>query len=323
MDTTASMAMPGFAPSDRGQIEPVSSRTTTGRHFGKPGAVGKAATRWAAVAATIALLLTTALGGYLAGIVPSGKGPNATNIAAPFAGTPESGTPQGMEDPCGERFVGQPCGSNAWTGEGQIVFEMVPEDDLSVASIQLQSWELEGGEKVTLADTEGELRGVGFDVILNGAYTATFSSPVTVSRPIPGGGGVQFEYPETNTSVELSRGDAVTYQIGAKIELQNQFLGQLLQFQSILFYEGDPSASIRVAEGRFDARIEGDGTLATPLNEYSTREISILVTFLKGGYAIAPDTRITQRVLGPVATELYTGEAVGEGFIVWISVRQG
>ena len=63
--------------------------------------MGGRAVRWTAIAASIALLLTTLAAGYLGGLYPQGSGSEPTrNVAAPYlvngtpvAGTPASGTP--------------------------------------------------------------------------------------------------------------------------------------------------------------------------------------------------------------------------------------
>ena len=59
-----------------------------------PSIVGGRAVRWTAIAATVALVLTTLVTGYLGGLYPPDKGPEPTrNLAAPYTGTPASGTP--------------------------------------------------------------------------------------------------------------------------------------------------------------------------------------------------------------------------------------
>jgi hypothetical protein len=319
MDTAVPITKPGFARVGQARDSFIGMRPARAARSRIPQVVRGGAVRWVAIAATIALLLTTAFGAWRGGIIPSNQKPNTTNVAAPYTGTPEaSETPEGIVDPCSDRFASTPYGTRPWIGAGLITGASIPEEDLSVTNIQMQGWELEGGDQVTFSDIGRALRGVGVDVVINGAYVATFSTQVTVSRPVLGGGG-RFDYVDANVVVELSRGDVVTYQLGTRIEVQNQFQSQALEFQSILFYAGDPPVENRAATSRFESHVDGDSTLAEPLNHYASPDITVLITFLRQGCAVPQDTDTLHRVLGPVPTTIYTGEAPGLGFIVWLS----
>jgi hypothetical protein len=315
METAVPITTPGFARVGQARDSFIGMRPARGARSRIPQVVRGGAVRWVAIAATIALLVTTAFGAWRGGIIPSNQEPNGTNVAAPFL----RATPANVVDRCQVPSTARPYGANPLIAQGLIVGASFSEEVLAVTNVQMQGWKLAAGEEVQFADQGRETKGVGVDVVVNGAYAATFSTEVTVSRPIPGGGGGQFEYPGAHELVELSRGDAVTYQIGTRIDVQNKFQSQALEFQSILFYAGDPPVENRAATSRFESHVDGDSTLAEPLDHYASPDITVLITFLRQGCAVPQDTDTLHRVLGPVPTTIYTGEAPGLGFIVWLS----
>jgi hypothetical protein len=288
----------------------------------RPGAAGGLVGRWVAIAATIALLVATALGARFGGILPSDNEPKSTRIAAPFAATPESGTP--APDFCAGVSVYLPCGNAAdEVGFGSISLERYDADDLTVSKSQMQGWELDGSQSITFSDPITPVSGVAIDVVVFGAYRATFSEPVVVTRLYPGGGG-PIEYPDANTLIELGSGDSVTYQIGVKNEVANPFSTKTLKFKTVLFYEGDPSPENLMAGGNYRTRVDGDGTLPKALNEYSTPEVAIMITYASiiPGHPFPGDGTYADVVLGPVASTLIGGSP-DEGFVVWIYTIAG
>jgi len=319
MQTAVPIEMPGLRQPLHLREQAAESRLRTQPRL------GKRAVRWTAIAASIALLLTTLAAGYLGGLYPQGSGSEPTrNVAAPYlvngtpvAGTPASGTP--VANVCDT--VGQylPCGPNPEVGPGMFDPNKVPAEALNVTKAQLQGWEVEGSGTVAFSAPHNPVTGVAVDVVVMGAYRATFSAPVAVYRAYPGGGGA-WQYPEAGAQIELSRGDSVSYQIGTKTELENPFNGWTLKFKTALFYDGDPSPGNFGAAGNVQVHIDGDGTLPKPLAELGAPEISVEIS-----YATLPEvgtpirgTSFLTPVIGPVASTQVLG-GPNEGFVVWVS----
>jgi hypothetical protein len=319
MHATAPIAIPGRRQPPRLREHAAVRRSRV------PSILGGRAVRWTAIAATIALLLTTLAAGYLGGLIPAGNESEPTrNVAAPYlvngtpvAGTPASGTP--VANVCDT--VGQylPCGPNPEVGPGMFDPSRLPAEALAVTKAQLQGWEVEGSGKVAFSAPHYPVSGVAVDVVVMGAYRATFSAPVTVYRVYPGGGGT-FQFPEAVAQIELIRGDSVSYQIGTKTEMENPFHSWTLKFKTALFYDGDPSPGNIGAAGNVQVRVDGDGTLPKPLAELGAPEISVEIS-----YATLPDvgapisgTTFLTPVIGPVASTQALG-GTNEGFVVWVS----
>ena len=95
MDTAIPSTMPGRAQKVRAQgeftgVRPIGIGASRSR---VPQALRGTAVRWAAIAATIALLLTTLGAGYLGGLIPQGKDPDGDECGRTLPGTPAAGTP--------------------------------------------------------------------------------------------------------------------------------------------------------------------------------------------------------------------------------------
>jgi hypothetical protein len=319
MDTAVPITKPGFARVGQARDSFIGMRPARAARSRIPQVVRGGAVRWVAIAATIALLLTTAFGAWRGGIIPSNQKPNGTNVAAPFLGaTPESsGTP--AADPCGNvpRYI--PCGGNSEVGVGMFDPKSVPGEALAVTKAQLQGWELDGSETVQFSTPVEPVLGVAVDVVIMGAYRATFSAPVSVFRAYPGGGGT-WQYPDSGTAIELSRGDSVSYQIGTKTEVENPFTATTLKFKTILFYDGNSSPENLMADGNFRIRVDGNGTLTEPLAELGAPEISVRLGYISPmpGMELPSATRFYTPVIGPVASTQALGGS-NEGFVVWVS----
>ncbi|HET7055720.1 MAG TPA: hypothetical protein VFI12_04605 [Thermomicrobiales bacterium] len=321
MHTAMPIEMPGVRQQPRLREQTAEPRLRV------PTVLGGHAVRWTAIAATIALLLTTLAAGYLGGLLPAGNGSGPTrNVAAPYlvngtpvAGTPVSGTPVANVCDTVGRYL--PCGPNPEIGPGMFDPSRLPAEALDVTKAQLQGWEVEGSGTVTFSAPHNPVTGVAVDVVVMGAYRAKFSAPVTVYRAYPGSGGVWL-YPEAGAQIELSRGDSVSYQIGTKTELENPFNAWTLKFKTALFYDGDPSPGNFGAAGNVQVRIDGDGTLPKPLAELGAPEISVEISYAtlpEVGAPISGTTFLTP-VIGPVASTQVLG-GPNEGFVVWVSTN--
>jgi hypothetical protein len=324
MDAAVPAALPGTPRPARTQpssvLNPVAPLPLAGR---RP-------VRWLAIAATIALVLATGLAAWFGGLIPSDDGPKRTNIAAPAAATPDLGTP--VADACSELLPYIPCGNTSeLIGTGTIVRANVSDDPLAASRVQMQGWEIDGSGVVNFAAPANPISGVAIDSVVFGAYQATFSVPVVVTRLYPGGGWA-YEYPEANMMIELGSGDSVSYQVGTKTEVRNPFAAKTLKFKSVLFYEGDPSPENLQPDGEYRVRVDGDATLPKALSEYDTYgtgEINVWITYstVLPGYPFPPEwdqlsTGRIDYVLGPVASTLVLGSPE-EGFVVWLVQSMG
>ena len=319
MQTALPIKMPGARQLPRLREQAAEPRSRV------PSILGGRAVRWTAIAATIALLLTTLAAGYRGGLIPAGNGSEPTrNVAAPYlvngtpvAGTPASGTPVANVCDTVGRYL--PCGPNPAVGSGMFDPSRLPAEALDVTKAQLQGWEVEGSGTITFSAPHNPVKGVAVDVVVMGAYRATFSAPVAVARTYPGGGNA-WQYPEAGAQIELSRGDSVSYQIGTKTELENPFNGLTLKFKTALFYDGDPSAGNFGAAGNVQVRVDGDGTLPKPLAELGAPEVSVEISYATLPEVGAPisGTRFLTPVIGPVASTQVLG-GPNEGFVVWVS----
>jgi hypothetical protein len=182
----------------------------------------------------------------------------------------------------------------------------------------MQGWEIDSAERVAFStDPANLVTGVGVDVVVSGAYRATFDGPVVVTRPVAGGDSTYF-YPDAGAAVELSRGDSVSYQLGTKTEVVNPLEVTTLQFKSILFYEGDPTPENLVLDGNYRARLDGgeSAELSVPISEFDTVQLTYI--HLLPGHPFPPEgTNWATPVLGPIASTL-VGGGPDEGFVVWV-----
>jgi len=208
-------------------------------------------------------------------------------------------------------------------GTAIIVPANLPDEALKVSKVQMQGWEVPGSETVTFTEPINPVTGVAIDVVVGGAYQATFSAPVVVSRPSPEG-TTFFQYPEAGSSVELSRGDSVTYEIGTRREVKNRFSATAIQLKTILFYEGDASPENTLGGGQYQAKTEGDGTLPMALSDYSGSGVTVTLTYVH----VPPDDSFSPHmpnmsaVLGPVGN-IEPQDNPNDGFVVWLSASRG
>lgn len=283
--------------------------------------------RWAAIAATIALLVATAGGGYLSGLDLPGGGRGGTKLAAPVLGSPEAISPEAdLEDvgPCDpmERYF--PCDANITVANGLIAGGLHPSSALDVSLVTMLSWEIDPGNGATFPSDDGFPAGIGMDIVIGGTYAATFSGPVTVTRPTgvdgAGGNGMTHEYPVAGSLIELSHGDAVSYELGSPVEIRNPLETQVLRFKRLLFHSemigldiGDP------VEGVFRVVADGESRMRTMLSDRPQKEFQILLTYVQidPAYPLNRSNAVASVILGPVAPQ-FGGAPETQGYVVWI-----
>lgn len=291
-----------------------------------PAALRRSGGRWLSLAATVALLLTTAAGGYLASVGLPGKDSRDPTIGAVGAPSPD-GTPT---RPTGEEIVAscqelQPyvpgCGAMPnVVSQGLIVGSALPGANLDVTRVQLWRFQVEAGRQIEYDTSVEPVVGVGMDMVINGAYAAQFDGPVVVARN-QAGIRVLSEYPAAGVDVELVRGDVVTYGLGTKRYVRNVLSTSILQFKTVLFYDGTPFPDTLLtdtnSESDWSATVDGEGTLPNPLAGYRNQKVSIVLTYsvLYEGIPFPPDTKLGSVILGPV--DPVNGPVGTEGFVLW------
>lgn len=283
-----------------------------------PSRIQRTGMRWAAVAATIALLLVTAAGGFLVSRGPGESGPTRIpgfQFASPEA-SPETGT---YVDPCAKFRPYFPCtGPGPWVSVGIIDGSLYADEVTDGATeVEMQSWSIAPNKSVSFPPSDIPVTAVGMDIVIEGAYAATFSGPVTVARSGPVGTG--FEYPAAGTRVELSKGDAVSYEFATRAEIINPLQTQSLEFKSIVF--GRPAAELDLAgvqsiDGDPTIVVDGKGVLPQPLSAYPNRDVTIYLTYsqIDPTAPFPPKLNRGWVVLGPV-DPIQPG--VEEGYILW------
>lgn len=318
---TAALPAPTFQPLPK-LGRPVEVDSDAGRLVTTiPSRIQRTGMRWAAIAATIALLLATAAGGFLASRDPGDGGP--TRVVG-YAASPEASPVTGeWIDPCPGRPY-SPCGSPDVMARAIVDGEIFSPDVLDASLVTMQGWEVAAGETVTWLADPNPLTGIATDMVLEGAYAATFSEPVMVNRPDAFGSSIT--YPEAGETVELSRGDTVSFELGTRVELSNPLATLPLRFKSVVVHAqpeedtGEPGTGqpVEGLPSGGDVRIntDGTGTLPQPLGDYPNRVLSLALMYIQvqPGFPLPEPTDHGQIVVGPVDP---IQPEIEEGYIVW------
>ena len=250
-----------------------------------------AGSRWAAIAATVALLLATVGGGYMTGIRLPRMGESATNIAAPLTGSPEAaGLQPAMGSPVAvERRVGNCETRKTYMSSvgGQMLLQSPQKFTKGIYPIdqmQLQHWSFGPGLGRSFPAGEmGGITGLVMDTVTNGVYRATFEGPVVVSTWYGSwlAGWNYTELTSTLNTVELGVGESVLYQAGTAHEVENTSDSRGLGIERLVLYAGDdsrllpavapvdrPAEAILSRDTEIDGRVgitvrlDGTGTIA-------------------------------------------------------------
>ncbi|MGH2561035.1 MAG: hypothetical protein ACRDJH_18370, partial [Thermomicrobiales bacterium] len=133
------------------------------------------------------------------------------------------------------------------------------------------------------------------------------------------------EYVQAGTTVELGRGDTISYPAGRARTVVNPLSTIKLLLKSAVFYDGD-IALTRPAEPLPDGvrvRVNGDGTLPMTLAEYPSGGVSVRLDYITSIVGTGlPNERGTQRrIIGPVDPQ--AGPEWAEGYVLWVSPTLG
>lgn len=277
--------------------------------------------RWVNWFATAALLLVTLIGASLALLAPRGEGGGTATVpaVAPIA-SPSPGSAGSYQCPPGSPYFG--CANARVVGSAGISPSFLPDADREARKVQLQAWTLAPGTAVTGVGESDVTTGVVVDFVLAGAYVATFDVPVIVSRAnISGFGASSSQYPGVGNTVELGRGDAVTYQLGGLTEIHNPMSIQHLEFKRAVIYKGDISAFSTSYEG-VTTRVEGNTELSQATGSLST-DLGFTLYFINvvPGFQFPPSQWTDSTSIGPVDPQ--NSPAGSRGFVLVIRPPQG
>jgi hypothetical protein len=272
------------------------------------------AIRFANAFATAALLVVIVLGAYLALLAPRGGGGGAPTVpaVAPNA-SPSPGSAQSLQ--CSATDPNYGC-TNLMrpVGRTHIWPPNLSDAALEASQVQLQGWAVLPGATITGVDAGDQANGVVVDIVLSGAYVATFNVPVVVAS-----GGVTndaIQYPEPGTTVELGRGDSVTYQLGGLIEINNPLTVQRLEFKRVVIFDGYVGAFSATSDG-ITTRLESAGTLPQTLRAYGEyADVELWYFEELNGSEFPPPEWETSLVIGPVDPQ--RGPDGTEGFVLVI-----
>jgi hypothetical protein len=299
-----------------------------------------------AIAATLLIVLATALGGFLAIRDLSGEREPGTHVAAPLAGTPAGDEFQvPPDDPrwtCTRPDPFIPC-LEASRPIGSAGLE-VPIDDalLAVRHVQLQDWRVDPGTTATLSASESG-PGVVLDFVLDGTYAATFDVDVIAYRTgVPNGYVHERIAVPAGSVVELGKGDAVGFPVGTAQLLHNPLAQTPLRFKRAVFADESQAAIPSAVDATSSAEpgnktvsgsgwtmmVDGDNTMAEPLGAIlpnvagMTGNVFDLVYVQVPEGATFPPQRAGMVAIGPVAPE--PSEVTGTaGYVLWVHDIKG
>jgi hypothetical protein len=254
-------------------------------------------------AASASIAITAAVALLIAFVGPSlfgADGQRPTVIPAAFSSDPTAtaieSTNTDWLSHCDAIPHDECLGSGLSDGSGYITFDFLDPNDRGSAApaVQLQDWTVEPGAKLP-GTTSSAAVGEVVDFVTEGAYAATFRVPVVVNRGIPVLARQAFD---PGTTIELVRGDSVTYPLGGLSEIRNPLFEQRLAFKRAVIYEGDISGLSEVSAG-ISTSVDGDVTL--PVGVAAPGGMSIAIWFVWYDPSVFPASGWEYaRIVGPV-----------------------
>lgn len=276
-------------------------------------------TKWTALAAAALIAITTAGGAYLGGLYGNDNSGLGTFVAAPVD---PNGTPEPTQDDL-STYPDTCLSPNGNCRNEILVSTAIINDGFEASYVQLELWELAGGETATFISPEIPLIGSTTDFVIEGSYIGTFSQPVSITRnsKISVLAGVEFF--DAGDEVEIGQGDSVTYQPGTQIQVKNPFSGLDLVVRTVGFYDDLSSLQLLGASDNVNYRVATDS--AHELSQESQLmikggEFALLLTYMFIGddYEFPPSDTTTIYLFGPSSgfEDEHPGARIG--FVVWL-----
>ena len=264
-------------------------------------------------------------------LVPTPSGMGA------LTGNGETPTPQ-TDWTCQRTDPFSPC-PEAVTTLGTAVFRIPNGDQTILAAnrVQLQDWRIEPGG-VSSGTPDVLESGASVDVVLEGAYSASFHVTVNVYRHFAGGSS-RADVIDGGRPVELGVGDAVAFPVGSQSSLTNPLAALPLRFKRAVFSADDhaffqfrsgasPEAATATVIGLHGLTITNDGEFAMSgtLGSLSTTELSFELDYVRipAGATFPPKRYGAFVAIGPVAPEPWEGSGtVVEGYVMLVEATKG
>jgi hypothetical protein len=319
MDATVSVPAAGPARAEPllAIVQPEAVVPTQGRWWWEESRRGLSAV------ATVALVVVTMLGGYLAiSSYGPGSGERRGTIMDRADGSP---TPDAFT----EHFpscinYGPFCPIVEPLGRGFVYKPDLDAADLAASNVQLQDWSVDPGARIELAgDVTSGVHGAVVDVVLEGAYVVTVDGPAVVTRRRLAMQG-NVEYLSPGTVAELAQGDTISYPAGRARTIVNPLMTVPLHFKSAVFYNGDVALTRPPDPQPAGLRVQanGDGVLPRPLADYPSNELNVELDYIQVWQGSAlPDVRSgQQRIIGPVDP---VQPEIEEGYVLWAGEPRG
>jgi hypothetical protein len=267
-------------------------------------------------AATLALIVVSLIGTFLAISPPFGDGRHRAT-APMLTGSTPAASPHAFVDDCPDD--GTAFSDVRPVGSGFINKPDLSSDDLAATQVQLQDWAVDPGATIELpAAANGSVKGAVVDIVLEGVYVVTIDGPAVANRnSVPS--GIPVQYLQAGTTVELSRGDVISYPTGRARTIRNPLSTTLLHFKSAVFYGGDAALTRpKPLPGNLHVRVDGDGMLPFSLAKYPNNEVAVALDYVE----LDPDAPLLDEpgtyrcVIGPVDPRAgFEGIA---GYALWV-----
>lgn len=145
--------------------------------------------------------------------------------------------------------------------------------------VQLQSWAVGPGvQAVVKPGPFGQFTALAVDFVLQGYYSATFNGPgIVSSRNLTGAPGTKLV--DAGATVDLSHGDAISFNYSDGIAIQNLSKSVQLEFQRALFTKDVAAAPPSSGDG-FTGLVEVSAQLPSTLDLMSTQTPMIWLTYV-------------------------------------------
>jgi hypothetical protein len=186
-------------------------------------------------------------------------------------------------------------------------------------NVEIQGWAITPGNTLNGVQANESTRGVVIDFVLDGAYSATYSVPVTVVHAWFGVG--YYDYVDAGVTVELTRGDTVSYSLGGLVAVHNPLSVQRLEFKRAVIYDGNIDAFSTTSDG-VTTRKEGDTTMYVD-DSSSNGGLTASLYYIQNLYGTEgfPPVWASLTTIGPVDPQ--NGPEGADGFELVIEPTRG
>jgi hypothetical protein len=266
-------------------------------------------------AATLALIIVSLIGTYLAISSPYGDSGQLATAPMLAAATPDA-SPEACVGDCSDPSTA--FSSVRPVASGFINKPDLSSDDLVATLVQFQDWAIDPGAMIEVPAANGAVTGAVVDIVLDGVAVVTIDAPVVVNgNSDPETAGVQ--YIPSGTTVELGRGEVISYPAGRARTILNPLSTTLLHFKSAVFYDGDAALTRpNPLPDNLHVRVDDNGVLPYSLARYPNNELAVQLDYVQlfPGASVPHERWGNDRIIGPVDPQ--AGPAGQEGYILWV-----